>query len=435
MPQQSSHSSTDETQWQAEMEGHRTHVHLTGLRDTADKCRSSPGTPKAFSSLSTMRKLIGYVWLEAMGDTQFRSFQTGFLRKTDASHGVFVLDRASEIAKEWKTPLFLAQLDLKKAFDHLQHSFASTALQHKRVSEQLLSVLNKWWTQSDVAVSLAGTPAMFVAVDHVLGNLDAGWRNRNINWKMDNIHLTSTAYADDMCLLASSIKDLELMVKECIAGFLAAGLETGLDKTFWTSTTRSPNATLNVCGHTIPWVEKSTHVGAKIRVCNNSGSAMTNRLRKATGVFEKCSSIFCDTTLDLSKRNLCFRASVLSSLGWQSGSWTFTKKAAVPFGLLGCSAPRTHARSKKRTRGRHWFLLDAEHETAQHFSREYVPSTETKNCRSLRTSRQRTHCSKMAPLARAKLGSERKHVGTQHASLAADGNKISSSHTVGPREM
>ena len=69
---------------------------------------------------------------------------------------------------------------------------------------------------------------MFVAVsDHVLGNLDAGWRNRNINWTMDNIHLTSTAYADDMCLLASSIKDLELKVKECIAGFLAAGLGNG----------------------------------------------------------------------------------------------------------------------------------------------------------------------------------------------------------------
>ena len=38
-----------------------------------------------------------------MGDTQFNSFQTGFLRKTDASHGVFVLERASELAKEWKT--------------------------------------------------------------------------------------------------------------------------------------------------------------------------------------------------------------------------------------------------------------------------------------------------------------------------------------------
>ena len=217
---------------------------------------------RPISSLSTMRKLLGYVWLAAMGDTQFNSFQTGFLRKTDASHGIFVLERASELAKEWKTPLFMAQLDLKKAFDHVQHSFATAALQHKEVSDQLISILNKWWTQSSVEVGLAGiksdrriafqrglpqgapeSPAIFVAIsDHVLGKLDDGWRNRNIGWKMDNIHLTSIAYADDICLLASSKKDLELMVKECIEGFLEAGLETGLDKTFWTSSTHSPNA-------------------------------------------------------------------------------------------------------------------------------------------------------------------------------------------------
>ena len=34
------------------------------------------------------------------------------------------------------------------------------------------------------------------------------------------------------------------MVKECIDGFLAAGLETGLGKTFWTSSTHSPNTHL-----------------------------------------------------------------------------------------------------------------------------------------------------------------------------------------------
>ena len=94
-------------------------------------------------------------------------------------------------------------------------------------------------TQNDVAVSLAGgtsdkriscqrglpqgapeSPATFVAVsDHVLGDLDTGWRNRNIWWKMDNIDLTNIAYADDICLLASCRNDLEVMVKECTAGY------------------------------------------------------------------------------------------------------------------------------------------------------------------------------------------------------------------------
>ena len=315
-----------------------------------------------------MRKLLGYVWLAAMGDTQFNSFQTGFLRKTDASHGIFVLERASELAKEWKTPLFMAQLDLKKAFDHVQHSFATAALQHKGVSDQLISILNKWWTQSSVEVGLAGiksdrriafqrglpqgapeSPAIFVAIsDHVLGKLDDGWRNRNIGWKMDNIHLTSIAYADDICLLASSKKDLELMVKECIEGFLEAGLETGLDKTFWTSSTHSPNANLKIGEHTIPWTEKITFVGAKIHLCGNSESAMMNRIQKATGVFEKWSSILCDKSLDLTKRIACFKASVLSSLTWQSGSWNMTKKQVSH---LASWSARIHARMLGLRRG------------------------------------------------------------------------------------
>ena len=82
--------------------------------------------------------------------------------------------------------------------------------------------------------------------------------------EIDNIHLTSIAYADDICLLASSKKELELVVKECIDGFLAAGLETGLDKTFWTSSVHSPNASLRINEHEVPqrksrsWAQKFT---------------------------------------------------------------------------------------------------------------------------------------------------------------------------------
>ena len=106
------------------------------------------------------------------------------------------------------------------------------------------------------------------------------------------------------------------MVKECIDGFLAAGLETGLDKTFWLSSVHSPNASLRINEHEIAWTAKITFVGAKIHLCGNSESAMTNRLPKATDVIKKWSSILCDKSLDLSKRILCFKASVLSSLAW-----------------------------------------------------------------------------------------------------------------------
>ena len=110
--------------------GHHKHVVLTGLRDTVVNSRSTPGAPKAFSEQTVGIQacllladdervawlcLVGSVW-ETRSPT--RSKRACF-HKTDASHGDFVLERASEFRKEW-TLLFLAQLDLKKAFGHIQ---------------------------------------------------------------------------------------------------------------------------------------------------------------------------------------------------------------------------------------------------------------------------------------------------------------------------
>ena len=354
----------------------------------------------------------GYVWLEAMGDTQNQLVPNRIPPQDRRLTRGFCLGESKRVGEGMENPSVPGTARPQESFDHVQHSYATAALQHKGVSDQLISILNKWWTQSSVEVSLAGiksdkriafqrglpqgapeSHAIFVAIsDYVLGKLDDGWRNRNIGWKLDNIHLTSIAYADDICLLASSKKDLELMVKECIDGFLAAGLETGLDKTFWTSSTQSPNTNLKIGEHAIPWTEKITSVGAKIHLCGNSESAMTNRIQKATGVFEKWSSILCDKSLDLTKRHGCFKASVLSSMAWQSGLWNLTKKTGFASSLLGCTAPCPYAWTQKRTRGRRWLFLDEDaqngrsmHEQVQHFPREHHPYPETQNGWSLRT--------------------------------------------------
>ena len=72
---------------------------------------------------------------------------------------------------------------------------------------------------------------------------------------MDDIYFAGIAYAEDICLLALKQRDLELIVTECIAGFEATGLETGMNKTFWTSIVRSPTASLNVVrdNHKMSW--------------------------------------------------------------------------------------------------------------------------------------------------------------------------------------
>ena len=62
---------------------------------------NSSGRPSR--TCSHLLKLLGNVWLGSCGKTHSstRSFSP---QRTDASRGVFALERASEMAKEWKKP-------------------------------------------------------------------------------------------------------------------------------------------------------------------------------------------------------------------------------------------------------------------------------------------------------------------------------------------
>ena len=117
---------------------HHKYVHLTGLRDTVDNSRSIPGAQKDFSehTVGILADLfpvddekVAWLCLVAGDGRHTFSLVPNWLSSQDRRFArIFFLERASELAKEWKTPLFLAPLDRKKAFDHIQHSFQLSIL-------------------------------------------------------------------------------------------------------------------------------------------------------------------------------------------------------------------------------------------------------------------------------------------------------------------
>ena len=284
-----------------------------------------------------------------------------------------------------------------------------------------------------------------------MGDLDTGWRNRDIGWKMDNIDLTRIVYADDICLLASS-KDLELMVRECGDGFEAASLETGMNKNVLdkhnplTKRLSEHRRALDPCS------EKITSVGATIHLCTNSGSAMTNRLQKATGVCEKWSSTLCDTTLDLTKTNPLLQSVNAVQSGMAERLLDPCKKSGISSGFLvehgstrACSASggveedigsfwmRMHRMGHQCMKQHNTSLVNTvrtqKHRMAGHFAR--LDGTHLVEKKTLLSSPQ------LVASAAGKLGSERRQVERSASSTffhAGDGSKISSSHTTGPCE-
>ena len=105
-----------------------------------------------------------------------------------------MIERCTELAREWNIPVFIAQLDLKKEFDRISHDSIAEMLCSKNLCPQLVAVLCSWWCCSSLEVRLGHvtsdrcisvdpgvpqgapeSPLVFVMVaDEILGGSRAG---------------------------------------------------------------------------------------------------------------------------------------------------------------------------------------------------------------------------------------------------------------------
>ena len=68
--------------------------------------------------------------------------------------GIFVLSRVPELSREWGQELYVAQLDLTKAFDRVKHSAVINALKMQRASHQCIAVFSAMMQCTSLAFRL-----------------------------------------------------------------------------------------------------------------------------------------------------------------------------------------------------------------------------------------------------------------------------------------
>ena len=73
-------------------------------------------------------ELLGFLWLASLPVLVFLTAQTAFVSGAHACMGVHAVLRTAELAREWRQPLFLAQLDLDKALGRLDHQVGFDAM-------------------------------------------------------------------------------------------------------------------------------------------------------------------------------------------------------------------------------------------------------------------------------------------------------------------
>ena len=201
-----------------------------------------------------MRKVLGFVWLKSLPPLRYESVQTAFVPRTHADAGLFLLLKAGELSREWQKEIVVVQLDVKKAFDHVDHRAAFRAMKLQGVSLFSMALIAATWNGSCMKACLGTvtsnkvqmtrglpqgapeSPVIFTMImELVLRDLIKSWISRKLAWRLYDFTLAAICYADDVVLIAVSVSAAETMESEVIEKLKDVGLTVGAQKTHWTS--------------------------------------------------------------------------------------------------------------------------------------------------------------------------------------------------------
>ena len=150
--------------------------------------------------------------------------QTALVPKTHADTGLFLQLKAAELSREWQKEIVVVQLDVKKAFDHVDHRAAFKAMKLQGLSLFSMALIAAIWSGSCMKACLGTvtsnevqmsrglpqgapeSPVIFTMImELVLRDLIKSWISRKLAWRLDDFTLAAICYADDVVLIAVSM--------------------------------------------------------------------------------------------------------------------------------------------------------------------------------------------------------------------------------------
>ena len=176
------------------------------------------------------------LWLKSLPPLRFESVQTAFVPKTHSDTGLFLLLKAAELSREWQREIVVVQLDVKKAFDHVDHRAAFKAMKLQGVSLFSMALIAAIWNGSCMKACLGTvtsnkvqmsrglpqgapeSPVIFTMImELVLRDLIKSWITLKLAWRLYDFALAAICYADDVVLVTVSMSASEIMVTEALA--------------------------------------------------------------------------------------------------------------------------------------------------------------------------------------------------------------------------
>ena len=116
---------------------------------------NEPGQVQADRWIVRYEKVLGHIWLNSpLHPLRYEGVQTAFVPKTLADAGLFLLLRAAELSRALQKEIVVVQLDVKKAFDPVEHQAAFKAMRLQSLSPLSMALIAAIWSGCCMKVRL-----------------------------------------------------------------------------------------------------------------------------------------------------------------------------------------------------------------------------------------------------------------------------------------
>ena len=301
-------------------------------------------------ALNRLQKLASHVYPES---------QCGFRAGRSTVDMIFSLRQLQEKCREQQQPLFIAFVDLTKAFDLVSRSGLFEILQKIGCPPKLLAVITSFHQGMQSTVCYDGAtsepfpvssgvkqgcvlaPTLFgiffsMLLQYAFADCEDGVyvRTRHdgklfnvarlrAKTKTHEVLIRDLLFADDAALTSHSEEGLQRLVDNLSAACKEFGLTISLKKTNIMAQGVDSPPTITIGDTQLEAVEAFTYLGSTVTSTVSLDAEISSRIAKAAGVMAKLNKrVWSNSLLSERTKVLVYQACVLSTLLYGSESWT-----------------------------------------------------------------------------------------------------------------
>ncbi|KAK6765492.1 hypothetical protein RB195_025418 [Necator americanus] len=265
--------------------------------------------------------------------------QAGFRKGFSTIDHIHTVSKLIEVSREYKMPLCLTFIDLKKAFDSVETEAVVEALDNQGVPTQYIKVLRELYSNFTTGISPfykniiidvkrgvrqgdTISPKIFTAtLENAMRKLE--WDDMGV--KVDGRQLHHLRFADDIVLVTPSISQAERMLTEFDETCGCIGLQLNLQKTMFMRNGWVSDAPFTLNGTNISECTSYVYLGRELNMMNDLTPELGRRRRAAWGAYKSIEDVVKKTRNTRLRAHL-FNTTVLPALTYASETWAFRKQ-------------------------------------------------------------------------------------------------------------